>query len=560
MLQHLKEIKGMVSMTIKSDNVFSITPIGGLGQIGSNMTLVSGQEESVIIDCGILFPNEDSFGVNYIIPSLEVLKKHDPKHLIITHGHEDHIGAISHILLAFPSIKVWSSPFSSELIKRKLKRDKINRKIEIFKEKDEIEFNDFSVIPIHTNHSIPETNGLLFKFTSKNVCFFLISDFKFDNQTPYEPPMDLKFIKEKTKNFEKRLLLVDSTNIKSRNTKTFSEADIIPKIENIIETNKKRIFITLFPSNIFRQKTILNACKKLKRNVIPYGKSVENYLQTAIDTNLIKENFKNIKDVKSTDCESDKNVIIISGCQGDFKGALRRVAVGEDTYFKIKKGDLFIFSSTPIPGNEKKVSQIINKIYEAGGEVITNNDLLIHSSGHAGKEDLKIIYRAFNPTDIIPIHGESSLLNYHKKFIEDSYPSAKPHLMYNFDNLVVKNNLDLHVYKNEPIENIFIHGKGIPLDKDAFRQRRKLASMGIIFISLKVDTLNRKKITQKVDFMGLPQILDQYKDNLINLINNHFNKNKVRSFEKTEDNLKVEVRKMCNQHLGYKPQVLIHFI
>ncbi|MEC7183399.1 MAG: MBL fold metallo-hydrolase, partial [Bdellovibrionota bacterium] len=211
-------------MTIKSDNVFSITPIGGLGQIGSNMTLVSGQEESVIIDCGILFPNEDSFGVNYIIPSLEVLKKHDPKHLIITHGHEDHIGAISHILLAFPSIKVWSSPFSSELIKRKLKRDKLNRKIEIFKEKEEIEFNDFSVIPIHTNHSIPETNGLLFKFTSKNVCFFLISDFKFDNQTPYEPPMDLEFIKEKTKNFEKRLLLVDSTNIKSRNTKTFSEA------------------------------------------------------------------------------------------------------------------------------------------------------------------------------------------------------------------------------------------------------------------------------------------------------------------------------------------------
>ena len=560
MLQHLKEIKGMVSMKIKSNSIFSIVPIGGLGQIGSNMTLVSGQEESVIIDCGILFPNEDSFGVNYIIPSLEVLKMHNPKHLIITHGHEDHIGAISHILSEFPSIKVWSSPFSSELIKRKLNRDKLNRKIEIFKEKREIEFNDFSVTPIQANHSIPETHGLLFKFNSKSICFFLLSDFKYDNQTPYEHPMDLEFIKEQTKSYEKRLLLVDSTNIKSRNTKTFSEADLIPTIENIIETNKKRIFITLFPSNIFRQKTILNACKKLKRNVIPYGKSVENYLQTAIDTKLIQEIFNNIKSAKSTDCESEKNVIIISGCQGDFKGALRRVAIGEDTYFKIKQGDLFIFSSTPIPGNEKKVSQIINKIYEAGGEVLTNNDLLIHSSGHAGKEDLKIIYEAFNPTDIIPIHGESSLLNYHKKFIEESFPNAKPHLMYNFDKLVVKNNLNVKVYKNDPVENIFIHGKGIPLDKDAFRERRKIASLGIVFLSLKIESLNRKKITQKIDFLGLPHLLEQNKENLTNLINNHFNKNKIRSLEKTEDNLKIEIRKMCNQYLGYKPQVLIHFI
>ena len=547
-------------MTTKKNNVFSITPIGGLGQIGSNMTLVSGQEESVIIDCGILFPNEDCFGVNYIIPNLEILKKHDPKHLIITHGHEDHIGAISHILLEFPSIKIWSSPFSSELIKRKLNRDKLNRKIEIFKEKEEIQFNDFSITPIHTNHSIPETHGLFFKFNSEKVCFFLISDFKYDEKTPYEAPMDLNFIKEQAKTFKKRLLLIDSTNIKSKNVKTFSEADIIPTIENIIKTNKKRIFITLFPSNIFRQKTILNASQKFKRNVIPYGKSVENYLQTAIDTKLIREDISNIKSAKSVDCTSDKNIIIISGCQGDFKGALRRVAIGEDTYFKIKEGDIFIFSSTPIPGNEKKVSQIINKIYESGGEVITNNDLLIHSSGHAGKEDLKIIYEAFCPTDIIPIHGESSLLNYHKNFIEEAYPKAKSHLMYNFDNLVVKNDLELKVYKNEPIENIFIHGKGIPLDKDAFRQRRKLASMGIVFISLKIDTLNRKKVTQKINFLGLPHLLDNYKEKLEEIINNHLNKNKIKSFEKTEDNLKVEIRKLCNQFLGYKPQVLIHFI
>ncbi len=547
-------------MKTKNNNAFSITPIGGLGQIGSNMTLVSGQEESIIIDCGILFPNEDSFGVNYIIPNLEVLKKHDPKHLIITHGHEDHIGAISHILLEFPSIKIWSSPFSAELIHRKLNRDKISRKIQIYKDKDEIKFSEFSVTPIHTNHSIPETHGLLFKFNSIKACFFLISDFKFDDQTPYEAPMDLEFIKEQSKPFEKRLLLVDSTNIKSKNTKTFSEADIIPSIEKILETHKKRVFITLFPSNIFRQQTILKASQKFKRSVIPYGKSVENYLQTAIDTKLINESTSNIKSVKSVDCESDKNIIIISGCQGDFRGALRRVAVGEDTYFKIKEGDTFIFSSTPIPGNEKKVSQIINKIYEAGGKVITNNDLLIHSSGHAGKEDLRIIYQAFNPTDIIPIHGESSLLNYHKSFIEEAYPRAKSHLMYNFDNLVVKNNLEVKIYKNEPIENTFIHGKGIPLDKDAFRQRRKIASMGIVFISLKIETLSRKKITQKIDFLGLPLILNQYKENLENLINIHFNKNKIRSFEKTEDNLKVEIRKMCNQFLGYKPQVLIHFI
>ena len=132
--------------------------------------------------------------------------------------------------------------------------------------------------------------------------------------------------------------------------------------------------------------------------------------------------------------------------------------------------------------------------------------------------------------------------------------------MYNFDKLVVKNNLNVKVYKNDPVENIFIHGKGIPLDKDAFRERRKIASLGIVFLSLKIESLNRKKITQKIDFLGLPHLLEQNKENLTNLINNHFNKNKIRSLEKTEDNLKIEIRKMCNQYLGYKPQVLIHFI
>ena len=238
--------------------LFSITPIGGLVQIGSNMTLISGQTESLIVDCGILFPNEDSFGINYLIPDLEILEDSAPTDLIITHGHEDHIGAIYHIIEKVPQIRVWASPFSSELIKRKLKGHKKSIKINLLRQKEEVHFTDFSFIPIQTNHSIPETHGLFFKSRQESLCFFILSDFKIDNKTPYERPMDLEYLKNISHPFSKRILFSDSTNIKSKNAKTPSEADLIPSIEGILSKNYKRIFFTLFPSNIFRLNTIID--------------------------------------------------------------------------------------------------------------------------------------------------------------------------------------------------------------------------------------------------------------------------------------------------------------
>ncbi len=547
-------------MASSKKTIFSIIPIGGLGQIGSNMTLISGQTESLIVDCGILFPNEDSFGINYLIPDLEILEKTPPTDLIITHGHEDHIGAIYHIIEKVPQIRVWASPFTSELIKKKLKSYKKSIKINLLIQKKEVTFSDFSFIPIHTNHSIPETHGLFFKSKKESLCFFILSDFKFDNKTPYESPMDLNYLKNISQNFEKRVLFSDSTNIKSKNVKTPSEADLIPPIEDILSKNDKRVFFTLFPSNIFRQKSIINASKKFNKKVIPYGKSVENYLETAIDLNLIENDKSLIKSTKNTNCDNDNLVILISGCQGDFKGALRRVAWGEDSTFKIKKGDLFVFSSTPIPGNEKKVSQIMNKIYEAGGEVITNADCLVHASGHPGKDDLKILYDAFRPTDVIPIHGESYLLHAHKKFVEETYPDIKTHLIYNFNSINIDQNLEVKVEKNESKEPCLIHGSGILLEKENLRQRRKMASSGLLFLSIKIDSIGRKRVNYSLELFGLPQLIKNQEEKIGWLINNFFNKNKVKTFDKSKDELKIELRKFCNKVIGYKPLVFIHFI
>ena len=560
MLQQYYLKKGNRPMTSRNKPIFSIIPIGGLGQIGSNMTLISGMTESLIVDCGILFPNEDSYGINYLIPDLDILEQSSPSSLIITHGHEDHIGAIYHIIKKFPNIKVLASPFSSKLIERKFKSQKISVKIHPIRPREEIIFSDFSVTPVQTNHSIPETFGLFFKSKLQSFCSLLISDFKFDDKNPYESPMDLNYIKNISQNFSKRLLLADSTNIKSKNEKTPSEGDLITTFESLFSQNYKRIFVTLFPSNIFRQKTVIQTAKKFNKKVIPYGRSVENYLETAIDLKMIEDESGIIKSVKSINSKDDNLVIIISGCQGDFKGALRRVASGEDPYFKIQEGDLFVFSSTPIPGNEKKISQIMNKIYESGGEAITNSDCLVHASGHPGKEDLKILYDAFNPTDIIPIHGESHLLNAHKDFINESFPDIKAHVIYNFNSLLIDNNLEITTINDPPKPPLFIHGKEVLLEKDCLKQRRKLASSGCLFISIKIESLGKKRANLKLEFFGLPQLIQDKEDEIKWLINNYFAKTKIKLFEKSKEELKIEIRRFCNKLLGYKPIVFIHFI
>lgn len=541
-----------------SKNLIKIKPVGGVGQIGSNMTLVQGDNDIILIDAGILFPYEDFFDIDYLIPDLDSIPT--PSHLVITHGHEDHIGAVLHVVKKFPKIKILASPFTAGLIRKKLEFNHHPYPVTEYKHYDQLGFHDFTIDPIHVNHSIPETVGLLIKDAAEEVGFFFISDFKIDFKTIYERPFDFEKLVKNSKDLKKRVLLCDSTNITSSTKETPSEHDLIPVLDQIFEEAKNRIFITCFSSNIHRLMTFINLCKKHNKKIIPHGRSMISYLNTANELGMIPDFPTVVKQADSLTGKEDNIVVLLSGCQGDFRGTFRRFCIGEDSQFKPRPEDTVLLSSKAIPGNEKKISLLINKLSEVGCTVITAADKLIHVSGHPGKTDLKMLYEKFNPTDIVPIHGESYFIREHIEFVKTAYPSAEAHYFHNHDELIITKDLKLKIVDGETIEPVIIHGKGIVLQKEKISERRKLACNGAIFISLKLTSTRAKVEKFTFNFMGLPTIINPGDEKFKRFLENYFIKINFKDEDKTNEELRVAVRKYFDQILGYKPITTIHIL
>ena len=323
-------------------NLLNITPLGGVGQIGSNMTLIESGKTKVIVDCGILFPYEDFFGINYLIPDMQGLK--GITDLIITHGHEDHIGAVAHFLEYFPDVHVHAPLFAAKLIHRKLGFLKKDKEVSVYQSQSTIKIGELKIDPIKVNHSIPDTYGIHFSVMNK-ISLFLISDFKIDHQTPYEKPFDFKKLEKVSKGFAKKVLLADSTNILSSQLKTPSEIEIKEPLREIIKSEKQNIFVTTFSSNVHRIQTLLDICSTEKIPVIAIGRSMKSYIETALDTGDLTETRKVNFELNPDISKSKRKLFILSGCQADYRSALRRVISGDDKYIKPTKGDALIMSS-----------------------------------------------------------------------------------------------------------------------------------------------------------------------------------------------------------------------
>jgi ribonuclease J len=541
-----------------SKSLLQIKPVGGVGQIGSNMTLVQSKQDTILIDAGILFPYEDFFDIDYLIPNLENIP--EPSHLIITHGHEDHIGAIIHVIKKFPKIKVCAGPFTAGLIRKKLEFNHLPYPITEYKHYDQLGFNEFTIDPIHVNHSIPETVGLLIRDINDDVGLFFISDFKIDFNSPYERPFDFDKLNKLSKNLSQKILLCDSTNITSSTLTTPSEAELIPVFDDIFLKAQSRIFITCFSSNIHRLMTFISLCKKHNKKLIPHGRSMISYLNTANELGMIPDYQSVVKLAESVGKNQEDYVVLLSGCQGDFRGTFRRFSIGEDSQFKPQSTDTVILSSKAIPGNEKKVSMLINKLSEVGCKVITSQDALVHVSGHPGKSDLKILFEKFSPSDIIPIHGESYFIREHIEFIKSEYPSAKSHFILNNDQVSVFKDSQLKIEEGETIEPIIIHGKGIVLEKDKISERRKLACNGSIFLTLKLTTTRIKVEKFTFTLLGLPNLVFDNQERFKKFLENYFIQINFKDEAKSTEELRVATRKYFDQILGYKPITVIHII
>lgn len=534
------------------NNYFSVIPVGGVQEIGSNMTLIKTKEEDIVIDCGMLFPYEECFDINYLIPDFSLLKPDRFKSIIITHGHEDHIGGLSHLLKKFPDVTVYVTPFTLHLIQKKLEEHKIKMNYMIYTGKSHLSFKSIDVYPIHVNHSIPETSGLIITTKDKHWGVLYISDFKVDLFSQHEQPIDFRRIKEILSDCRETAYFLDSTNILS-DGKTTAEGDLLKGLKELVERDEERVFITLFASNVHRMTKIARLALSAGRKVVIMGRSLRLYMEAALETGLTDLLPEEIHQPDQVKGQSGKILVFLSGCQGDFLSALRRFSFGEDSTFKPRVGDLVVFSSKVIPGNEKKIYRIYNKLTEFGATVITASDYLIHASGHPGKEDLHLLLKNFLPKFYFPIHGESYFLKKHKEFIEQHYPKIKPYLIYNYHEVVLGNE-DVKIEALESKEPRLIHGKSLEIEKTQISQRRKLATQGAVFISFH-KSLRRLEVST----LGLPlmaqNLLEPLKKKLLEQIRKDL---ASREDSYIKDQLRISTRQFFNNFLGYRPVTEVH--
>jgi len=540
---------------MKTKSLFTISPLGGVGQIGSNMTLFSSGSDHFFIDAGILFPYEDFFDIDYLVPDLSDLPT--PKRLIISHGHEDHIGAIVYFLRIFPDVEVYASPFAAALIRKKLDYEKISKSINVFNYNETIETECFKIDPISVNHSIPETYGLLVRHKDSQAACFFASDFKVDLSNIYEKKFDFKKLIALSASATKRIFLADSTNIMSREFHTGSEMDLAPSFEKIFSEATDRIFITLFSSNVHRIQMILELAEKNQLKVAPHGRSMIGYINTAKDIGILPPFDKTLTSVESIKKDQKNVVVLLSGCQGDFLGTFRRVVNKEDSQFKLRPTDTFVISSKAIPGNEKKIGMLLNKLSEVGVKVYTPSDLPLHVSGHPGKSDLLEVYKQFDPDHIVPIHGETLFIREHIDFIQKSFPKAQSHFALNFDQIHFNSDLNISVTNGERKDPIIYHGHHLPIEKEKISERRKLACNGCFFISLKSDS---KKIAQEyqVTHLGLPTLFDPKGDHFKTFLASELSRFNLKNPELGCEELRIALRRYFDNVLGYKPTTVVH--
>ena len=390
-----------------------IIPLGGLNEIGKNMTAIEYKNDIVIIDCGLKFPDEDMFGIDVVIPDITYLLKHRDKvsGIFLTHGHEDHIGALPYVLKQL-NVPVYGTKLTLGIVQSKLKEHNLLSTTELItvKPRDVVRLNSVSVEFIKTNHSIADSVAIAVHTPLGAVLH--TGDFKVD-YTPIDgEPMDFARFAELGKKGV-LLMMADSTNVE-RPGYTMSEKIVGESLCRIFGKSKGRIIVATFASNIHRIQQIIDAAAMYGRKVAVSGRSMENIVQVAIELGYIKIEKENLVSIDQINkYNNDQIVIITTGSQGEPMSALARMATSEHRKVNIVPGDTIIISATPIPGNEKLVSRVVDQLFKKGAEVVYGSSEAVHVSGHACQEELKLMQTLVKPKYFIPVHGEYRHLKQH---------------------------------------------------------------------------------------------------------------------------------------------------
>jgi ribonuclease J len=414
---NLIEGGGNFLVTSKNNKTLKLIPLGGVNEIGKNMTLLEYGDEIIVIDCGLGFPEEEMLGIDLVVPDITYLQKNKEKvrAIIVTHGHEDHIGALPYVLKEI-NVPIYGTRLTLGLIENKLKEHFLDKvKLKCVKAGDRIKLGSFTVDIIRTSHSIADAVALAFH-TPVGVIVHT-GDFKID-YTPIDGQVVdfAKFAKLGEKGV--LALLADSTNVE-RPGYTLSERVVGATFQNIFGTAKGRIIVATFASNIHRIQQIIDAAVKYRRKVCVSGRSMENVMSVAVDLGYIKIPDGILIGIDEIQNYPHENLVIITtGSQGEPMSALSRMASADHRKIEIIPGDMVIISANPIPGNEKLISKVINQLFLRGAEVIYESLADIHVSGHACQEELKLIHTLVKPKFFIPVHGEYRHLKQHANLAE----------------------------------------------------------------------------------------------------------------------------------------------
>ena len=540
-------------------------PLGGSGEIGANMNLYSYSEEQnqkwIIVDMGVTFADDSIPGIDliYADPGFIVEKKDDLLGIVLTHAHEDHIGAVVHI---WPKLncKIYATPFTAALIVEKFKEKKIDisEKLKIVKLNGQIKLGPFEIDFITLTHSILEPNGLC--ITTPAGIVLHTGDWKIDSNPLIGNNIDEKKLKE-IGSRGVTAMICDSTNVFNEG-RAGSEQDVRESLLKIIDTKKKKVIVTSFASNVARMESIFYCAKKTGRNISLVGRSMHRIYKAAKKCGYLNNLIEPVDPRDAKKIQRDKIIYLCTGTQGEPMGAMNRIVNGIHPDVYLESGDTIIFSSKIIPGNEKKLYKLQNTITKNNVEIITEENAFVHVSGHPNRDDLKDMYNWVKPKCIIPVHGEHRHMKEHVSFAK-KMQIPETLLIENGDIVKLSKEKSPKIIDKAPTGKIFLDGNiAVNEDSPSIKERKNLSLNGYLEITL-IITNNGKLKKPVISYKGIPEdeiyeaFIFEIEDEIITICKTFSFQNKSQEKNLIEV-LKQNCKKIVRKRTGKKPYTNIN--
>ncbi|MBC7899472.1 MAG: ribonuclease J [Saprospiraceae bacterium] len=542
-----------------------IIPLGGIGEFGMNCMGIRYGDEMIVVDAGMGFPEETPFGVDISIPNFDFLEEYrdDLTALILTHGHEDHIGALSYILKKF-NLPVYGSRFTLALAEKRLEENRMLNDVLLHRvaANDIITVGSFKIEFIHASHSLVECFSLA--ITTPIGTIIHTGDYKIDDTPVIGKPYDLQTL-GKYGDAGVLALLGDSTNATVPG-RTPSEQAVIPAFEEIFEETPGRLFVATFSSSLHRLQIVFDVAHKFGRKVCVLGRSMQKNVEIAEEQGLLKISHGAMAALgEARALDDDEIVYLVTGSQGETRAALMNLATGTYKGMEIEKGDTVVLSARIIPGNEKSISRLIGNLYKRGANIIEEKRRLIHVSGHASQEDIKIMVETARPKFLVPIHGEYRMLFRHKEYVKNHVPGYSDEniiLIENGDMLEIDENSARVVEKFEMYKTFIDEESSDVVDYEVVRERKKLAYGGAVSL-----VVTMSKQTGKIS--GEPQISFQgvagmnpvngfagdARESVVDAIAS-MKKEHVADRTMFKENLRIHLKRFIQKEIGTKPVIV----